>query len=269
MCLNNVARIKHGDGSDVETGLWESLGGGCDAGVLDMEWWGDDLYLAGNFENCGGTLVNFVTAYGLRDGTYRSLNNGLDDHPSALEYFQGRMIVAGFFHYAGGLPVTGIAAWDGNKWRALEAACTDDCVPGELNSYFTLSTAIEAATQLKSSRDGSVLYAQVITASQPGLVLGQWKYFGEEGDGGRWTIKGGLLQFGPDSTNALMNNGTQLVVVGQSEESQYRLSGLAVQSYSLKEENWVDNNVLIGDTIFVVRSSASTLRSSFFLSFLY
>jgi hypothetical protein len=271
VCLNNLARIRH---RDTETGSWEDLGGGCDDAVYDMHFWGDDLYLAGEFKNCGGSQVNYATAFGTRQSKFHSLNNGLDGAAFSLEYFQGRMIVGGQFEHAGGLSTGGIASWDGQKWRALQSACSDECVPAGLTSYYTLPQQVDGAVDLSASKDGTALYARVFMEGFD-TFLGQWKYLEDDGNGqrygesGQWTIKGDLMEFAPDGLygDAIMNNGTQLVVAGLTNSFEFGTAGLSVHAYSLENENWVDNNVLIGEQVIVVRSSASTLLSfSFFAS---
>jgi hypothetical protein len=98
VCLNNIARIRH---SDAESGSWEDLGGGCDERVNDMQFWGDDLYVAGDFVNCGGKQVNFIAAY--NNGQFRSLNNGLDDKATRWSTSKAGSSSRRFEH-AGGLP---------------------------------------------------------------------------------------------------------------------------------------------------------------------
>jgi len=293
-CLNNLAVISL---NNPQNGVWKDVGGGCDSFVTDLEFWGSSLYVAGNFQKCGGILVNYVTAinYVVASGTgqFQSLNNGLDAQAYTLEYFQGRMIVGGQFYYAGGLPVGGVASWDGQKWRALEAACTNDCTPPGLGAYFTIPQQLPSSVwSLHTSSDSISLYALSLYNANNQLLLSRWQYFGT-GDSGQWTFMGNQLnfyiaqQYGSGSYNSghnmIMNNGSQIVVaaspyqgfcVGNCDSfvDQWTASGSALQAYSTSENNWVDNNLLIGATgevVFVVESSACSLFSPFrlFLSF--
>jgi hypothetical protein len=269
VCLRNLASISL---NDPQNGTWQDVGGGCDDYVLDMKFWGDSLFVAGGFVECGGNVVNYVAAY--TNGQYQPLNNGLDNWAIALEYFQGRMIVGGWFSYAGGLPVGGVAAWDGQKWRALEAACTDSCNPGGLTDYITVPQPIPAYVySLHGSPDGVTLHAliQYRQGSYP-TYLASWQYFGL-GDAGQWTIMGKQINFGNDPWDfgafVLKNNGSQVIVgaspaFGSKAVDQWTAVGTCTQAYSTTVNNWVDNNVLIGypyDVINVVRSSAGCLVS--------
>jgi len=273
VCLNNIARIAH---SETQDGSWESLGGGCDDAVYDLQWWGKDLYLSGEFEKCGGTLVNHVTVY--RDGEYDSLNNGVDDTVYSIEYLQGRLIAGGKFTHAGGLPVTGVASWDGKLWRALQSACTPECIPGDLNFYFNVPVTPNGAIHLHAARDNTALYARGNFGEGQNSVqyLAQWVYF-DLSDNGRWTVKGDQLAFEAEDDDPtfkgdqIINNGTHLLVAATVSSDQWTQTGQSVHAYSLVQENWVDVNILLGSRVFVLRSSASTLSSpwSFLSSFFF
>jgi hypothetical protein len=126
---------------------------------------------------------------------------------------------------------------------------------------------LDVIAGLRASRDGTSLYAKVQLESGA-WALGQWRYF-NKGESGQWTIKGEHVLFSASEvpfSDSIANNGTQLIVGGPTTSSPFYYSGVGVQGYSLEHENWVDNHVLIGDTVTVVRSSASTLSS--FLTFL-
>jgi hypothetical protein len=294
VCLNNVARILR-NSADAQ---WEDLNGGCDNEVDDLEVYGDRLYAAGLFQWCGYRQVNYVGAYSYTAANpeWSSLNNGLNNYAYSLTSFAGRLIVGGDFTYAGGIPATGVASWDGSAWSPLLYACTDDCVPGGLNYYFTVLGQPIAAYGLRAN--GDYLYALVATPDTDTLsdaggftdvFLASWTY--TDGNNGVWSLKGDQAVFGitsnnvrgdaigPLVSNTQVNVGAALDLNKNSAPFMAHLGGsLNTFSDDFTVENWVGPYWHFGygqdslntiQQVYVVRSSASSLTSplAFFLSF--
>jgi len=266
VCLNNIARLN----IDVADSKWEDLQGGCDKQVYDIVFWNGQLVAGGAFVQCGGgRVVNFVATFNYQSSQnaqqWSSLNNGVDSDVFSLEVFDGKLIAGGSFGHAGGLQVTGVASWDGWKWRALLPACTDDCVSGS-QFYFTSLVTPATVYDLRAQQDGSALWS--IAEVGGTSYLAKWQYL--DGDLGRWTVAGDQVTLDATSErkgHRVANLGSDGIIlasgVGNTEfVAQYGSVGL----YHTGIDNWVvDSHNVVADEVFVIRGpesgSASALSS--------
>jgi len=90
--------------------------------VYDMVVWddgtGEALYVAGEFDYCGGQLVMNIAKWDGED--WSALGWGMWDVGSevrALAVFNGELIAAGSFRFADDRMVANIARWDGQQWH--------------------------------------------------------------------------------------------------------------------------------------------------------
>jgi len=265
VCLNNIAKID----IDADAATWVDLNGGCDKEIYDIIFWNGLLIAGGDFVQCGGgRVVNFVASYNYRAGesaSWSSLNNGVDADVFSLEVFQDRLIAGGDFGFAGGLPVTGVASWDGRKWRALLPACTDDCTSG-LDFYFTNLVTPTGVYDLRTDLSGDALWGRAIVSGTS--LLAKWEYV--DGDLGRWTATGDEFTLDASSEkkgHRIANDGSDSIVLaaGVSPNIGKALYG-DVGLYHGGIDNWVQEpHTVVGDNVFVIRGpqagSASTLSS--------
>jgi len=270
VCLNNLARINVVTAGSV----WEDLAGGCDGGVHDLAIYNGLLYAGGAFEQCGTAYSTFVAAYSYQDAApvWSDLRGGVDDTVYSLEVFQGRLIAGGDFTLAGGIPVSGVASWDGSKWRALLPACTDDCV-GTREFYFNALSAPVNVYVLRTSPDGDSLWA--LARYQPPVkrggpipyYLSQWQY--TDGDFGRWLAKGDQLKFVPDDSSEVYGqtvaflDSDVVIVAGVPNTDQFDDTNGNISPFNTNLENWYagfrtqSNVFVLSDTV----GSASALSS--------
>jgi hypothetical protein len=102
---------------------WHSMGGISRAyyeEVDDIEFWNDEMYIAGRFPTAGGVTVNNIARW---DGSgWHSLAGGVTGdraHIYGLAAGDDGLYVTGNFYEAGGLTVDKIARWDGSAWYPL------------------------------------------------------------------------------------------------------------------------------------------------------
>jgi hypothetical protein len=268
VCLNNIARIN----IDVVDSKWEDLNGGCDNDVHDILFWNDLLVAGGKFIQCGGgRVVNYVATFNYQSSQdtqqWSSLNNGVNDVVFSLEVFDGRVIASGGFTFAGGLPVTGVASWDGFKWRALLPACNDDCVPGS-PFYFTSLVTPTAVFDLRTQQDGSSLWARIVVANGGFTALAKWQY--TDGDEGRWTVAGDQVLLSDSTENRghrVANLGSDGIILASGVANGEFIAQYGdVGTYHTGIDNWVvDSHNIVGKNVHVIRgpesASANTLSS--------
>jgi hypothetical protein len=249
--------------------------------VYDLQFWEGRLYAAGAFDYCGSRKVNFVADYTYRSGSnaeWNNLNNGVDGLAYSIEPFGGRLIFAGDFTFAGGLPVTGVAAWNTAQWRPLLPACTDDCVPGDLQYYFNVLNTPRNVYNLQAAKDGNFLYARASFGAPSGpsssgslaqtpTYLARWEYFDGQ-DLGIWTVKGPqalftLKEYHKRADGVFVNNGTLVVVGGTVGDAALTRANQDLHTWDdhSQAQNWLGTHLLVAPEIYVVRSSASTLSS--------
>jgi hypothetical protein len=234
VCLHNVARINVA--STATAAAWEDLNGGCDAQVDDLIFYNNDLYVAGDFERCGGAFVNYVAAYSPSSGSWASLRGGVDSTAYSLELFQGRLIVGGDFSLAGGLPVKGVASWDGSKWRALLPACTDDCV-GTAKYYFDALASPDNVYDLRADPSGDFLWGLTYFGDDSIYVLGRWEP--TDGDLGHWTAKGNQVKPSfEDGQSVAFLSSDVVVVAGEPSDTPFRYANGHISPYNTELDNW-------------------------------
>ncbi len=108
-------------------GEWEGIGAlpfGCNDGVRAMvRMDSGDIFLGGQFTQCGGLAVNHIVRYDPVANTFHALDNGVavgvNEWVWALAASGEDLYVGGFFTHAGGQEVNHIARWDGAQWHGL------------------------------------------------------------------------------------------------------------------------------------------------------
>ncbi len=101
---------------------WETMGAritGIDPTIWDIEFYGEDLVLAGAFSNVGGLGINKIAWW---DGTtWRSFSSGIvsDGQINDIENFGSALIAGGTFIRAGGHSAYGLATWGGRSWNPI------------------------------------------------------------------------------------------------------------------------------------------------------
>jgi hypothetical protein len=117
---------------------WNALGDGIDSDPNTMTVDGDDVYVAGWFQNAGGLPANHMAMW---DGAaWHALGAGIDSPPTTLAVFDGKLYAGGYFNDAGGVPANGIAMWDGANWSALGSG-----VDGQVNALVVHDGALYVA----------------------------------------------------------------------------------------------------------------------------
>ena len=82
-----------------------------------------DLYVAGDFTEAGGQVVNHVARW---DGTsWEALGSGVNDYVHAIAIVGGYVYVGGRFVRAGNAPSPYIARWNGSEWEAVGGGLAD------------------------------------------------------------------------------------------------------------------------------------------------
>jgi len=116
-------------GPDVP-GEWEGVGAlpfGCNGAVLAMvRTDSGDIFLGGQFTQCGDLTVNHIVRYDPVANTFHALDNGIavgvDEWVWALAASGEDLYAGGSFAHAGGQQVNNLARWDGSQWHALSGS---------------------------------------------------------------------------------------------------------------------------------------------------
>ena len=77
----------------------------------------DELIVAGEFTEAGGTVVNRIASW--NGSTWSELGGGVNDVIWALAVYDGDLIAGGWFTEAGEVAASHIARWDGVSWAPL------------------------------------------------------------------------------------------------------------------------------------------------------
>ena len=101
-------------------GSWSALEEGTDGNVEAMVSRGDTVYVAGEFDNAGGTEANGIAVYTPGQG-WSALSAGANGSVDALALDSaGNLYAGGAFTEIGGVDAEHIAVWNGTRWSALE-----------------------------------------------------------------------------------------------------------------------------------------------------
>ncbi|RYU78898.1 beta strand repeat-containing protein, partial [Hymenobacter persicinus] len=135
-------------------------------GVNAMTFWGNDLYVGGNFttartSNSVVTANNIAkwdgiawSALGSGSATATSTNNGVSDVVNALAAGSGELYVGGYFltvnNSSGAVPATMIAKWNGTTWNTLGTGLN-----GNVRALVASGNQLIAGGDFTVSGDGS------------------------------------------------------------------------------------------------------------------
>jgi hypothetical protein len=102
---------------------WDSLGSGLSGNIPgtapvmyphDLCLFGNDLVVAGNFQNAGGQTVNGIARW---DGTqWHPLGSGFNSTVYGICVYNGELYAGGDFTMSGSNVVSYIAKWNGSSW---------------------------------------------------------------------------------------------------------------------------------------------------------
>ena len=105
---------------------YESLTSGCNAQVGVLTPFEDQLFVAGNFQLAGDSLVNRTALWNGQE--WNRMGAGVNDDVFVHCFFQDTLYIGGRFTMANGQPASRVAKWNGSQWVR---------VGGTLNNYVT------------------------------------------------------------------------------------------------------------------------------------
>ncbi|MCB0766848.1 MAG: PKD domain-containing protein [Flavobacteriales bacterium] len=108
---------------------YESVTSGCNAQVSFLTPFQDQLFVGGNFQLAGDSLVNHTALW---DGeAWHAMGAGVNNDVFAHCFFQDTLYIGGRFTSANGQVASRVAKWNGSQWVR---------VGGTLNDYVTAMT---------------------------------------------------------------------------------------------------------------------------------
>lgn len=108
---------------------YESLTTGCNAQVGVLTPFEDQLFVAGNFQLAGDSLVNRTALWNGQE--WNRMGAGVNDDVFVHCFFQDTLYIGGRFTMANGQPASRVAKWNGSQWVR---------VGGTLNDYVNSMT---------------------------------------------------------------------------------------------------------------------------------
>ncbi len=112
------ARVAKWNGSS-----YESLTTGCNAQVGVLTPFEDQLFVAGNFQLAGDSLVNRTALW---DGqAWAPMGAGVNNDVFAHCFFQDTLYIGGRFTAANGQPASRVAKWNGSQWVQVGGTLND------------------------------------------------------------------------------------------------------------------------------------------------
>ena len=123
-----IADIVRYDGTN-----WHAVGGGLHGGQADIWDWAiykDELYICGYFRKIDGNVGNKIMRW---DGEqWKDVGGGVcspAEIAHGLTVYDGKLLLSGIFDCVGnGLPVSNIAAWDGERWCSFGNSTFDNSI---------------------------------------------------------------------------------------------------------------------------------------------
>jgi hypothetical protein len=79
--------------------------------------WGNNLYVAGQFDSISGTRANNIAMW--NGSQWSPLGNGVNGTVNSLTVYKGNLYAGGTFDSAGGIHVNNIAVWNGVNWDSV------------------------------------------------------------------------------------------------------------------------------------------------------
>jgi len=276
-CLSNIAAVNF----QVSGAVWYGLGSGCSGAVVDLLYNGGKLYVAGNFDNCGGVAYTRGIAYwdtGLLQ--WFALGSGLPGAsvtgslpPTgtyAMEWYGGNLYVGGTFSSTpGGLRNgggSGLYRWTTDHWENVYASCELQCS----------TTEFEAPIQTKNSGSSFDPTVRAVPSPVTSLRAYQGLLFALAG-GNLYAVQGNngpIYNYGTASRACIKQGclsrnvtGSNLIIVGANEAGG-TYSG--IQNYQLFQSGKGNNFISTGYGGFNAPpnfiASSSVLSFSLFLS---
>lgn len=118
-------------------GIRRFVGSGISEGVLDIEKFGEDLVICGNFTKAGGKPIQGIARW---NGTeWFDVGGSAGGAIYQMEVYNDELYVVGSFLNIGGIPSKGIAKWNGTFWTDLSQNFESYC---GLNSTLYLYTLL-------------------------------------------------------------------------------------------------------------------------------
>ncbi|MBZ0205918.1 MAG: PKD domain-containing protein [Flavobacteriales bacterium] len=105
---------------------YESVTSGCNAQVSSLLPFQDQLFVAGNFQYAGDSLVRHTARW--NGSAWNPMGAGVNNDVFAHCIFQDTLYIGGRFTTANGMPASRVAKWNGSQWVK---------VGGTLNDYVT------------------------------------------------------------------------------------------------------------------------------------
>jgi len=249
-CVQNVGGYNYQAGN----GYWFGLGTGCDGVVYDLLQWNGNIYVAGQFDNCGGVPGTRGIAYwnpspGSNQLQWNPLQTGFPGvtatgsiRPFAMESFGGSLYVGGNFgtsNAPASLRVgaaSGLFRWDGTYWYNVYARCEYGCDVTEFEAPFQPTTAqkpdptIRGAGSVTSLRNfQGRLY--VLAPNQGGASTNLLAY-----DGSTFRQYGSVTGASCVKQGCLSRNNSVLMVVG-NEAANFNPN---IQAFSQSGNNFIN-----------------------------
>jgi len=102
---------------------YESLTSGCNAQVGVLTPFDDQLFVAGNFQLAGDSLVNHTALW--NGQAWNRMGAGVNDDVFVHCFFQDTLYIGGRFTQANGQPASRVAKWNGSQWVRVGGTLND------------------------------------------------------------------------------------------------------------------------------------------------
>lgn len=112
------ARVAKWNGTE-----YEALTSGCNAQVGVLTPFEDQLFVAGNFQLAGDSLVNHTALW--NGQAWNRMGTGVNNDVFAHCFFQDTLYIGGRFTSANGLPASRVAKWNGSQWVQVGGTLND------------------------------------------------------------------------------------------------------------------------------------------------
>lgn len=102
---------------------YESLTSGCNAQVGVLTPFEDQLFVAGNFQLAGDSLVNRTALW--NGQAWNRMGAGVNDDVFVHCFYQDTLYIGGRFTMANGQPASRVAKWNGSQWVRVGGTLND------------------------------------------------------------------------------------------------------------------------------------------------